>query len=619
MGKISLRTKLIALIFLVMVPIVLLNAFRIRNDFEQSIEAELKASQDFAEAFSMSFMNYLEKIWSDQYTMGVAIASNPQWGIEDIELYMYRILHNNQDILGYSWVGLDGTILASTNKEMKGKSIRDRAYYQRLLNGEEKVISDLSQSMRNNEVILPAARCIKANGEPVGFLVSVIDVNKLNTIFTIKRESETSKYGLLDKSGMLVFRNGSVDIPFEKRRIKDDSPAWRALKGEIVKTTARSSSFDGTKRMGIDYPISQIGWECFVTTSVGELLEKYREDMIGDIFILLLVTVGSFITVVALGSGLIKSIAKLKEAAEQVAKGNYEFRTDLAGSNELAATSQAFNEMTRQVNSRFHEVEEFSRLKSQFFSTVSHELKTPLNVILASTQLMEKLDINDTQMYFNKIHRHLEVLKQNSLRLLRLITNLIDINKIEVSHLTITPQNLNIVRVVEDITLSIAEYTNQKHIELVFDTEMEEEVIAFDPDMIERIMLNLLSNAIKFTNAGGKIEVNIYDRQSCVAVSVKDTGIGIPAEMHEKIFNCFTQVDGSLQRKVEGSGIGLSLVKSLVELHGGNVSLISELGHGSEFIVELPKCLTENEGVVQSDASIANVERIRVEFSDIYF
>jgi len=619
MRNISIRTKLIALICLVLIPVVLINAVRIKTDYERRLEAELRASEEFAEVYCMSFMNYLDKLWSNQYTMGITICRNANWKKTDIEDYMTSILKRNSEVRSYSWADPDGTILASTDMGLNGKSIKDREYYNRLINGEEKVISDLVLSLSDNEAILPVANGIMVENKLVGILVSVINVNRLDTIFTMKRGGTTSSYGLIDRNGLIVYRNENNDVAFEKRRIKPDSPAWKALQGEIVRVKSFSASIDNSNRMGVNYPIPQVEWVCFVTTSVDELLSMYRRDMIIDIMVLLLVTVSSFLLAAILGSRLVNSIGRLKEAAEEVTKGNFTFRTNVKGTDELAVTSQVFDEMAEHVNAKIYETEEYSKLKSQFFSTISHELKTPLNVILASTQLMERIDNSDADIYISKIQRHLGVLKQNSLRLLRLICNLIDVNKLEVCQLSISPRNLDIVRIVEDITLSIVEYTNQKDIELVFDTEIEEKIIAFDPDMIERIMLNLLSNAIKFTEKGGRIEVNIFDRQETIAISVRDNGIGIPEEMQDKIFNCFTQVDNSLHRKTEGSGIGLSLVKALVELHGGYISIASELGGGSEFIVELPNTVTKEEELQKhDDVCNTNVERIRVEFSDIY-
>jgi signal transduction histidine kinase len=132
-------------------------------------------------------------------------------------------------------------------------------------------------------------------------------------------------------------------------------------------------------------------------------------------------------------------------------------------------------------------------------------------------------------------------------------------------------------------------------------------------------MLNLLSNAVKFTNEGGNIYVNIYNIKGWVRISVKDSGIGIPEEKLEIIFERFRQVDKSMARGQEGSGIGLSLVKSLVEMHGGKISVRSEYGNGSEFIIDLPDMTVEDAEVPVEDVKPQNnVEKIHLEFSDIY-
>jgi signal transduction histidine kinase len=201
---------------------------------------------------------------------------------------------------------------------------------------------------------------------------------------------------------------------------------------------------------------------------------------------------------------------------------------------------------------------------------------------------------------------------------LRLINNFIDINKIEDNHIKIKLCNNDIVKVVEDITMSIVEYTKLKDISIIFDTDVEEKIIAFDADMVERIMLNLLSNSIKFTERGGEIEVNIYNEEAKVKISVKDNGIGIPEDKLEMIFDRFGQVENSLRRRTEGSGIGLSLVKSLVELHEGTISVQSEFGRGTEFIIELPDKIIDNDFIAKNEENTFNAERIHVEFSDIY-
>ena len=166
--------------------------------------------------------------------------------------------------------------------------------------------------------------------------------------------------------------------------------------------------------------------------------------------------------------------------------------------------------------------------------------------------------------------------------------------------------------------MSVVDYVKNKKRNIIFDTEVEELVMGCDPEIIERIMLNLLSNAVKYTDEGGDIQVNLEIKEGHVVVLVKDNGIGIPKDKQESIFERFVQVDSSFTRKCEGSGMGLALVKGLVELHNGVVRVESELGKGSTFIVELPIKEAEQELVVDLNVGKALVEKCKIEFSDIY-
>ena len=269
-------------------------------------------------------------------------------------------------------------------------------------------------------------------------------------------------------------------------------------------------------------------------------------------------------------------------------------------------------------------------VKNEFFANISHEFKTPLNIILVSLQVIGQNLNNNNIIIANdfNFNKYTASIKQNSYRLLRLANNLIDITKIDTGHYEIHKKNCNIISIIEDITLSVAQYVNYKNIELLFDTTIEELIICCDPDKIERIMLNLLSNAIKYTAANGCITVNIDTTDTNVIISIKDTGIGISRENQSIIFERFMQADksltrkneGTLTRKCEGSGIGLSLVKSLVEMHGGKIAVYSVEGIGSEFTFTLPKTVIPNSEIIYNidDTSHSKVEKCNIEFSDIY-
>lgn len=275
-------------------------------------------------------------------------------------------------------------------------------------------------------------------------------------------------------------------------------------------------------------------------------------------------------------------------------------------------------ERTKSLN----ETMKYEELRTEFFANISHELRTPLNVIFGGQQMLELFIKNNMPMKDgDKIEKYMATMKQNCYRLVRLINNLIDITKIDAGYFQVSLKNRNIVDIVEVITLSVAEYIENNGVNLIFDTDVEEKFIACDPDKIERIMLNLLSNALKFTEYGGNIWVNMYDKGDKILISVKDDGIGIPEEKQKSIFDRFIQVDKSLSRNREGSGIGLSIVKSLVKMHGGNIDIISKWGKGSEFIIKLPnRRVQENKKRSSSNSYLESnkIERIKIEFSDIY-
>ena len=270
---------------------------------------------------------------------------------------------------------------------------------------------------------------------------------------------------------------------------------------------------------------------------------------------------------------------------------------------------------------KYKEIKEIEKAKSQFFANLSHEIKTPINIIYSCIQLLEVNKINGEKALSDAYNKYDNTLKQNCYRLLRLVNNLVDMTKIDSGYMKLIFINCEIVSLVEDITLSIIPYVESKNINIVFDTYIEELEIRCDPESMERVILNLLSNAIKFTNKDGNISVIVEADDKYLFIRVKDDGIGISKDIREDIFSRFVQEDKSLNRKNEGSGIGLALVKSLVELHDGEVYL-EDVSEGSEFVVKLPNIKineeVNNHNRVMEVESKPLVQKINIEFSDIY-
>lgn len=275
-----------------------------------------------------------------------------------------------------------------------------------------------------------------------------------------------------------------------------------------------------------------------------------------------------------------------------------------------------------------NKAEEASNLKAHFISNISHELKTPINVILCAIQLIELKNLKNNH---DNEKKNISIVKDNCYRLIRLISNIIDIEKAELNDLKLNLENNNIVTLTEDIVMSVIPYAEKKNLNLIFDTDEEEVMIDIDAIKIERVILNLLSNSMKFSKENGYIGVKISSLDKYVSIVVEDNGLGIAKEELTNIFERFRQVDNSLTRKNEGSGIGLSIVKSLVELHGGEITVQSELNKGTRFIVKLPKEMNINKNNkcirIEEDKEckenisdeIRNINyRTKTELSDIY-
>jgi len=613
------RFKLVLLIFITLIPLSILNIIDIRKDLEINMQAELEANQEYAEVINTLFMNFLERTWSNQYVIGKALISQPNQRIQCLSKYLNGTSLENQLFkMNYYWATPEGIMDISSKEEELLIDIKDRSIYQEIINGKEKVIGNLERSTISGELIIPIARGILVDGELKGIVINTIKANDMKHILPINRIVAGSIFGLVDKDANIVYRSGdSILIP-KIEVASEDSPTRKALRGEIIKTYSRYSQSDGIERLGVDCPIKEIGWVSFVATPVEKVLANGRYSSIRNLTVFTLIYIISFAIAILMSSNFIQSIEKLKLAAHKVKTGDLNVKTGINEDDVFGDVGQAFDKMVEALNQKAIETEEYNQLKSNFLATISHEFKTPLNIILGSIQLLENTDMNDLEEFKRLFNKYIGIQKQNSYRLLRLISNFIDITKIESSNVKIKLRNNDIVKVIEDITMSIVEYTKMKDISIIFDTDVEEKIIAFDVDMMERIMLNLLSNAIKFTEKGGEIQVNIYVEEEKVIISVKDNGIGIPQDKLEMIFDRFAQVENPLRRGVEGSGIGLSLVKSLVELHEGSISVHSELGKGSEFIMELPDRVIDDNSMERYREEGCYSEKIHVEFSDIY-
>ena len=267
------------------------------------------------------------------------------------------------------------------------------------------------------------------------------------------------------------------------------------------------------------------------------------------------------------------------------------------------------------------ELKQYNKIKTEIFANLSHEFRTPINIILSAIKMKEIYSsegINISKENIKKQIEYTKVIKQNTLRLIRLINNIIDTTKYEFGNLECNLENGNIVEFIEDITTSLNSIMEERELTLTFDTNTEECFMAFDFSKMERIILNIISNSVKFTECGGQIFVTVEEFSKYLNIYIEDTGCGIPMDKIEFIFERFFQVDKSIKRNREGSGIGLNIVKSFVNIHDGDIEVLKSSDYGTCFKISLPKTLVENDNIEKKIDGNNNVERINIEFSDIY-
>ncbi len=264
------------------------------------------------------------------------------------------------------------------------------------------------------------------------------------------------------------------------------------------------------------------------------------------------------------------------------------------------------------------ELADKNRTMTDFFTNVSHEFKTPLSIMLVDLQLMEyRLRGAGGSELKDKLGKTVAIMRQNALRLLRLIGNLLDVTRIEAGFMKARLINADVVSLAQQLTESVRSYAANAGIELTFSSDKNSRLMPMDSDKLERIMLNLLSNAIKHTRQGGHIAVAVANNPACMTIMVKDDGEGIPEDRKDFIFDRFRQVNTTLTRMSDGSGIGLALTRALVELLQGRIWYESRPGEGAEFFVELPVQQADWQSQPPEVDGIPREKKVEMEFSDI--
>ena len=473
------------------------------------------------------------------------------------------IIHDNKNIKYINDKGLEILDINIGKKEIfieDIKNIVSKKFREKFLSNiqlvisrkEEKVINKIE--LINGRIVELVTTNIKLNAEDL--LISiVIDITELeNTIMNIEQSEKTYKLLLQTLPEGIVIVN-----PTTKKHIYRNEASIRMLKtigleklNESIKTYLKEENYGNFRRFTIDK---------LNNVDISLAIVKREEE-------------GSLIVVFRMLDCEFKSI---------------------------------------QLEKELNRIKEKNKFKTEFLSNVAYDIKKPINKIFeTNNNLIE----NKGKYNSENINNHTRLVKQNCYRLIRLLSNVEYVSRIDNGTCTLELRKCDIVKLVENIVKISKTYTDKKGIDISFKSEVNKKILSLDIDKVEKIILNILSNAIKFTDTGGKIDINLYMHNEQVCISIKDTGIGIPKDKTEVIFENFEQLDTTLSRGCEGTGMGLSVVKKLANLNNIKINVESELNKGSEFIITLPNNIVSKNIKLQD--KFAQDEKIDIEFSDIY-
>lgn len=463
--------------------------------------------------------------------------------------------------------------------------ISDREFFEQIMSGQDLCVSKALVSKTSGLPCLVIAKAIKdGKSETKGIVTVLIRLDHLyRRLERYELDKDTILY-ITDNTGQIAYH------PEQSYMLNGKSVTWapvsKAMDVKDSGTEIYTNPVDNNKYLSSYAYIPNVDWSV--------VIDRNYRSVLGEALSLHAVTL--IITLIFIAAALILSGIIYRRIEKTM------ISTRLEGQHMAEALLEEQN-------------------KYLFYAKITHELRTPLNIILGAIQLLE-LDIKDSPELKGSFNKAVRIMRQNCLRLLRLVSNFIDISKIDTGFENLNLINVDVISVIEDITMSVSDYLTSKEISLIFDTDSEELLTACDPDKLERIVLNLLSNAAKFTPSGGSIKVDVQTNPKTFCVSVSDTGCGIPSDELENIFDRFWQSE-ELKRKspASGSGMGLSLTRSFVEMHGGRIWAESRAGKGTTVTFELPVRLVEEPRTAQTSQANkynARVEKIQIELSDIY-
>jgi signal transduction histidine kinase len=443
--------------------------------------------------------------------------------------------------------------------------VSDRDYFQ-ALTADPKLKSYVSAPVANRGngawTIFLARRVNGANGELLGLILGAIEMRYFEDFYRAISLGDGSTIAIQRLDGVMLARFPPTDDIG-----KTFSNAQHLLGNGVSGTVRELSPIDGQMRLKAAHLVTNYPMLALATKTEEAALANWRD-------IARLMSLGALGCAISIALAGI-AVGRTWQNQAMLASA----QAELLRQQERTAAYDALRVAKEAAEAANH-------AKSQFLATMGHELRTPLNAIIGLSELISEeiagpLGNDRYRVYANDIH-------ESGDHLLGIINDILDLSKAESGNLHLSERAIELSVVVAAVCRPIRQRITEAQLSFAVNIPPGDINLRADERMLKQILLNLLSNAVKFTPPGGQIQLDVTVDSSDIAFAIKDTGIGIPAEHLDRILHPFVQVDSSLSRAHEGTGLGLPLVKAMAELHGGSLRLDSQVGRGTTATVRLP-------------------------------
>ncbi|WP_062350500.1 sensor histidine kinase [Bacillus kwashiorkori] len=405
------------------------------------------------------------------------------------------------------------------------------------------------------------------------FLQNNPDIN-MTAYFHNLAETGYQVYIVSEKDEVQTF-----GAPFRNHEIRDDIKE-QVLNGKIYHGIANFPHsifivgfFANELKNSIGVPLQWNGeqYALFMRPNIKFLFNEFRIFLS---WLLLLMIIFSVIMVIISTKFLVTPIAKLTDATKSLAKGNFAVEIDYTRKDEIGNLTRNFYDMAKKLG-------QLDSMRKEFISNISHDIQSPLANIEGYTSLLEKDTLTNEQK-----EQYIQIIKGETKRLSNLTKQLLLLASLDQQEDLLNKRHYSLTTQLKDLIRQYYWILEEKEIMLTF--SLPPSHINGDRVLLEAVWDNLLNNAIKYNKIGGTIDIKIEQSEASMKVIFQDTGVGMTKEELEHIFDRFYRADTSRTRSVEGTGLGLAIVHSIVQMHGGTISVNSVKGEGTTFIIELP-------------------------------